>query len=88
MGCGQTVGEHLSSGSSALMEAQEIFGLDFDPEEFEQFVGDTVEEEDEEDEVMVAWVCGLGAGLIAAREEKYHTEKRPRLTRWDGNWWP
>ena len=35
----------------ALQEAQEIFGIDFDFEEFEQFGEDEEEEEEDEEEV-------------------------------------
>jgi len=40
-----------------LLEAQEIFGLDFDPSEFDQFGKDgLVSEEDEEEEKMQRYV--------------------------------
>ena len=38
--------------SSALQEAQDIFGVDFDFEEFEQYRDDEEELEEEEEEVI------------------------------------
>lgn len=37
--------------SSALQEAQDIFGVDFDYDEFDKY-GDEYDEEDEEDEYL------------------------------------
>jgi len=39
----------------ALQEAQEIFGIDFDFEEFEQFDDDDEEEEEDEDVSDMTW---------------------------------
>ena len=48
----------------ALQEAQEIFGIDFDFEEFEQF-GEDEEEEEEDEEEVSDWLHSFWS-LIAA----------------------
>ena len=40
----------LSSSRSNLMEAQDIFGLDFDPTEFEQVAREGLDSEGEEED--------------------------------------
>ena len=47
----------MTFSSRALLEAQEIFGLDFDPSEFDQLMNDGVGSEDEMGDEVCLSVC-------------------------------
>ena len=65
----------------ALLEAQEIFGLDFDPSEFDQVAREGLGSEDEEEEevshthmymyIMYMYMLGWGRSL-PGREKRVH----------------
>jgi len=68
--------------SSALLEAQEIFGLDFDPAELDQLEGEGLgsdeegeEGEGEEEEVRGKWEWGIGM-LSVMCSKKFRTENQ------------